>query len=65
MESSCFYNNFGIIGAIVGAKNCINFRYTQNLKKMFWNFLCIIAIYEIIDLIKWYKKFKKLLIIKI
>lgn len=48
---------FGIIGAIVGAKIALILD-TQNLKKCFGIFLCIIAIYEIIDLIKWYKNSK-------
>ena len=48
---------FGIVGAIVGSKIALILD-TQNLKRCFGVFLGIIAIYEIFDLIKWYKNFK-------
>lgn len=48
---------FGVVGAIVGAKIALILD-TQNLKKCFGVFLGLIAIYEIFDLINWYKKSK-------
>ena len=49
---------FGLIGAIVGGKIALILD-THSLKKCFGVFLGVIAIYEIFDLIKWYKISKK------
>ena len=49
---------FGLIGAIVGGKIALILD-TYSLKKCFGVFLGVIAIYEIFDLIKWYKISKK------
>lgn len=50
---------FGIIGAILGATVSINLD-TNTLKKLYGIFLAIIAIYEILGLIKMHKKDKNM-----
>ena len=49
---------FGIIGAIIGAKISVEIN-VKELRKFFGYFLIIIAIFEIISLIKSYIKHKK------
>lgn len=46
---------FGMFGAIIGALISLNLE-TEILKKMYGIFLLIIVIFEIIDIIKTYKK---------